>query len=77
MRGAGNKARVYLPMQIKKHSYVMYICQASLVPRPRNSDLVHTIRTCARIKGNGHAVNVSINKLSHMAMSSTEAAYMY
>ena len=52
--------------------------QCSLVPRPRRkkkkSGLVSIVRACAIIYGIG-SVNVSVNGLSHMPRSSTQAVY--
>ena len=51
--------------------------RAVLVPRPcSRSDLISAIHACARMCGK-QSVNVSINKLSHMAKSSTEAVYVH
>ena len=53
----------------------------SLVPRPhprKNSGLVSTVRACANKLLNGkRSVKVSVNDISHMARSSTEAVYAY
>ena len=50
--------------------------KSSLVPSPRKSGLVHTVRACARIYGK-RPVNVFTKELSHMAISSTVAVYEY
>ena len=48
----------------------------SLVPSPRKRGPVHTVRACARIYGK-RPVNVFVNELSHMAISSTVTVYEY